>query len=281
MNMDGDLTDAELEGLALWIDDGDAILQESELKTLAEMRIESVSIQDRAVINGQSETLIQSEAILGPELPIGPIPTEFSTNGDDFLVGTDNAERERGRRGDDTMEGGAGNDTLLGDKGDDELWGQDGIDILIGGTGEDAMWGGDDRDKLLGGKGDDTLWGEDGKDIINGGKGDDILYGGADNDIFQGGKGDDTIIGGNGNDLMNGGSGDDTFVFEVGSGTDTITGFDQGDDLIDLTALSLDDLSQLTFTDTADGIELAMSGGDLILLAGTQLSDFDLDTILL
>ena len=51
---------------------------------------------------------------------------------------------------------------------------------------------------------------------------------------------------------MTGGAGADVFVFETGHGTDTITHFNDGDDLIDLTALT--DITAFNdLTITADG----------------------------
>lgn len=58
----------------------------------------------------------------------------------------------------------------------------------------------------------------------------DILNGGAGADVIDGGIGMDTITGGTGNDTMTGGLGDDVFALADGSGADTITDFDTGDD---------------------------------------------------
>lgn len=67
-----------------------------------------------------------------------------------------------------------------------------------------------------------TLYGENGADNLNGGSGADKLYGGAGNDQLYGNGGNDTLDGGEGDDMLYGGSGNDTYIFNVGSGTDTI-----------------------------------------------------------
>ncbi|MCO7227597.1 hypothetical protein NH399_25225, partial [Pleionea sp. CnH1-48] len=90
------------------------------------------------------------------------------TDGDDLLVGTDNAQTQAGGAGDDRIEGRQGDDTLQGDAGHDTLKGEDGNDTLIGGTGKDTLEGGagndeyhyragDGRDTIHVGGGSDTL----------------------------------------------------------------------------------------------------------------------------
>ena len=57
----------------------------------------------------------------------------------------------------------------------------------------------------------------------------DTLDGGADGDRLDGGSGNDELMGGAGNDM---------FVFDTGDGTDTISDFTDGEDLIDLTSIT-------------------------------------------
>jgi Ca2+-binding RTX toxin-like protein len=81
-------------------------------------------------------------------------------------------------------------------------------------------------------KGDDRVYGNWGNDTLDGGEGNDTLFGGRDNDVLSGGAGDDWLSGGVGNDSLWGGDGLDSFVFEAGSGTDTIEDFQVGTDKI-------------------------------------------------
>lgn len=66
----------------------------------------------------------------------------ISTDGDDQLIGTRNAEEISGGLGNDTIIGGYGSDTLIGDDGNDTLWGYNewGVpDVLVGGAGSDTF----------------------------------------------------------------------------------------------------------------------------------------------
>ena len=70
----------------------------------------------------------------------------------------------------------------------------------------------------------------------------------------------------------------DMFVFEAGHGTDTITDFNDGEDLLDLTALT--DITAFNdLTITADGttavIDLTSQGGGTIRVENTAGNDLD------
>ncbi len=119
-----------------------------------------------------------------------------------------------------------GPDTILGLGGHDSIHGDWGDDVLHGGNGNDRLFAGEDSDTVLGGKGHDVLDGE------------------AGNDVLFGGTGNDTISGGVGSDRLTGGAGADKFVAGAAfdgsalAGTDVITDFRPGVDLIDLAALN-------------------------------------------
>jgi Ca2+-binding RTX toxin-like protein len=92
----------------------------------------------------------------------------ISTELNDVLSGTAEADLIEGGGGSDTISGGDGGDTLFGDyvmttdngeqtPGDDNLSGGAGIDSLLGGAGNDVLDGGADMDVLIGGEGADTF----------------------------------------------------------------------------------------------------------------------------
>lgn len=160
--------------------------------------------------------------------------------GADWLFGGGGDDTLRGSRNDDGMAGGAGNDTVIGGDGDDTGWAGTGDDVLRGQAGKDVLYGEDGDDRITGGGGNDMLDGANGDDLLAGGKGRDTLSGGADKDRLNGGQGSDTLDGQWGADKLTGGAGRDVFVFGQWYGTDTVRDFVIGEDLIDLSGLSLD-----------------------------------------
>ena len=177
------------------------------------------------------------------------------TNGDDNLTGTSADDVIDALGGNDTVAGGLGNDELLGGDGDDILRGDlnndspqtdidGGNDTLSGGAGNDEIGGKSGDDRLLGGDGDDTLTGDDGDDFLSGGLGNDVLTG----------------------DDASGGQGSDTFLLAIGEGTDTITDFEVGIDIIALAggltfeALTLDSESGNTIIRVGEEVLAEVSG---------------------
>jgi Ca2+-binding RTX toxin-like protein len=70
------------------------------------------------------------------------------------------------------------------------------------------------------------------------------MYGGNGNDILSGGAGDDILSGDVGDDTLSGGSGRDLFLLNQSLGSDLITDFRKGEDLIGLiSGLSFNQLS--------------------------------------
>ena len=132
--------------------------------------------------------------------------------------------------------------------------------------------GTEDSDILVDGSNSTMILGKGGNDRLLGGEGDDTLEGGAGNDALMGEEGDDTLDGGADDDTLYGGSGDDTFVFQASHGTDTILDFTDGDDTIDLSALTdITGFSDLTITQdgTTAVINLSSQGGGTIRLDDT------------
>ena len=108
-----------------------------------------------------------------------------------------------------------------------------------------------------------------------------MILGDTGNDTLYGDAGDDFLIGGGGDDSLTGGTGADTFVFEDGSGHDTITDFDADNDTIDLSLVSeAITFSDLTFTALADGTGTVIThsalGGSITVL-GLAPTDFTAD----
>ena len=213
--------------------------------------------------------------------------------------------------GNDQLYGGDDDDRLIGGAGDDLLFGDDGDDHFIGGAGQDLMHGGDatsDASKddtasylgspdgvdvnlgdslkesggdaegdslrgiehLIGSGGNDTLTGDDEKNKLDGGDGDDQLTGGAESDTLTGGAGDDEL---------DGGDGDDTFVFAPGHESDTITGFNEDGDQINLTGVTGADAVTLSETVTmGSDVVVNWAGGTITLKdedhAGITAADF-------
>ena len=140
-------------------------------------------------------------------------------------------------------------------------------DVTVNGeNGNDVLWTGAGDDTLVGGSGDDDL---------QGGAGDDVHIGGDGNDMVKAHDGNDTIIGGNGSDYLTGGEGSDVFTFEAltdstdSTGVDLIRDFSQGEDLIDLSALGYESLSDVSIA-TESGATVITGANDEFKL---QLED--------
>ena len=82
--------------------------------------------------------------------------------------------------------------------------------------------------KLAGTEQADEIYGYEGHDYLVGGLGNDTLVGGAGNDILVGGGGDDILTGSQGRDRFN--------LYYSGGGTDIITDFVIGEDLISISS---------------------------------------------
>jgi len=182
-------------------------------------------------------------------LPAG-IATPVVTG--DADLGSNSPNAILGTNGDDIMTGGSTKDVLMGMRGNNSL---------DGGLGNDTIFGGKGSDTLLRSSGDDALFGNRGADILNGDDGNDILYGG---------KGDDLLTGGFGVDSLIGGMGVDKFLLSTNSGTDTITDFEVGKDLLVLgNGLSFSQLA-IAQDSGATLIRFAQTGEILAYLTGVS-----------
>jgi len=176
------------------------------------------------------------------------------TSGADVINGLQGADEIDGGRGADVLNGGNGRDTILGGNGADTIAGGNGADRIEGQRGQDDIDGGAGADELFGGNGRDTILGGNGRDTILGGNGADMIFGQNGADTIAGGNGRDTITGGAGNDYMFGDAGADTFVFEEGSGYDTIADFEVGRDQIDLSDFDYRNFNQLNLVEQNNSV---------------------------
>ena len=177
------------------------------------------------VVGGDGDDFLRGD--IGNDIVAGGGANDsiFGGKDDDILLGED---------GDDYILGNLGNDTINAGNGNDIAFGNEGADQILGLFGNDTLEGGEENDSLDGGEGNDLLLGGDGNDVLLGEADNDTLYGGNGNDILNGGAGDDFLSGDVGDDIVTGGSGSDLFVINQSWGSDIITDFRQGEDLIGL-----------------------------------------------
>lgn len=192
--------------------------------------------------------------------------------GNDDLYGGAGADTVYGGANNDYIDGGIGNDLLHGDDGNDAIIGGNGDDIVTGDAGNDSLTAGAGNDSLDGGNGNDTLSGMSGNNTMEGGTGDDVILGGTGNDSMNGGSDNDTINAGQGNDTITGGSGADIFIIApVANSTTTITDFQQGNDIINLTDAgftSFNRLVDLTITNDNGDSVISLGNGQSIRVVG-------------
>jgi Ca2+-binding RTX toxin-like protein len=158
--------------------------------------------------------------------------------------------------------------TVSGGEDDDYIQFKTNYSTVTGGAGNDTIYTWDGHDLIYGGDGDDFI-------DMNGGT--DTVYGGAGNDTLIAYYGNKIITGGNGADTIDAGSGDEIFVYENLSDstdmlTDYIMDFDQGDDLINVSALGFTGIQAGSANGTILGYSIV--GGNTIIEA--DASDFSI-----
>ncbi|MEQ8967680.1 MAG: calcium-binding protein [Azospirillaceae bacterium] len=237
----------------------------------------------------------------------------FGGDDGDYLFGELGEDTIYGGGGDDYIVGGLEDDRLHGEAGDDAFVtdGVSGMDSFYGGSGTDIIYVGtvnqyafygvigidyldsveaivnDQSVKPVDIQADGVL---DLTDVqisqirqIVGGAGSDRITGTSTandpifslDDTIDGNGGDDYLAGGLGNDILTGGSGVDTFIFGSGEGTDRITDFADGVDMIDLTGTSATGFGDLSVVDSGAGDAVVGIDGTSILLEGIAVSSVD------
>ena len=285
-----------------WWIDGVMVFEDTSAATdgSAEIRTFIVNSSNR----GEDQTYTYDNFVLtngaGETVNVPPpVPSGGGTpgggTGGGSTAATPGPDIVSGSTGPDTIDGGLGDDTIGGGAGDDTVTGGDGNDVAFGGEGSDFVGGGAGDDKAYGGAGNDTVAGGAGNDVVGGGAGNDQLLGGAGNDTVYGGSGDDTVFAGSGADRIYGGTGNDVIYFGTNdgaadvyasvasNGSDTLWGFEDGIDKLNLTAsgiASFSDLSGKIADDGAGNVTIDLGGGNILTLRGvtaSQLSAADFE----
>jgi len=182
--------------------------------------------------------------------------------------------------GDTLVDAGSGNDRafVIDAAGANIAIGAANVETVLGFTGNDVIDGSGATVAMLltgGASGADTLTGGTLNDILIGGSEADILSGNGGADVINGGTGDDSITGGAGNDDLFGLGGADTFFFDDGSGRDRIFTWEDGIDMIDLSAHSgATQFSDLAINQVSVNTEIGV-GADTIVLASINAGTVD------
>jgi serralysin len=160
---------------------------------------------------------------------------------------------------------------LVGDDLNNLALASQGDDSIFGSVGNDSLFGGQNNDLVLGGRNDDLLSGDRGADSLLGGRG---------NDTLLGGNGDDFLSGDFGIDVLTGGGGADRFAIQASRGTDTVSDFTAGKDLLEL-------VDGLQFSDVAieqngsnTTIRRNSDRAELMVLTGISASAIDASTFI-
>lgn len=210
----------------------------------------------------------------------------------DTLIGDDGVNIISGGAGNDLINGGLGADILNGDAGndsfeidlDDIVDGGDDIDTIVFSNFTESVTanlatqtfsvGGvmgqtfSNIEGLTGTAVGDFLTGSDGADAIIGGAGSDLITGGAGNDLLTGDAGG----------APDGTADIDVFVFDAMSGTDQILDFQNGVDVIDITAFGpgFDVAAIVAAATEANGnVTITLNDDTSIILIDFALADLD------
>jgi Ca2+-binding RTX toxin-like protein len=165
-----------------------------------------------------------------------------------------------------TIFSGGGADTITGSAQGDSIYITNAVASVNAGAGYDylvyELFDGSGANFNLTAMNAEGAIGRDGNDVFNasGNTTFATLYGYGGNDTMTGGSGNDAFYGGAGNDTMTGNAGNDSYVLETGWGSDTITDFTVGADLILFRAAGLTSFAQLAVTQSGADTLVSFSG---------------------
>ncbi|MEM9431847.1 MAG: hypothetical protein AAGA32_20560 [Pseudomonadota bacterium] len=129
--------------------------------------------------------------------------------------------------------------------------------------------------------GDDLVFAGESGATVAAGDGADGMLGGAGADFFDGGAGADTMVGRGGVNTLTGGAGADRFVITDRTEETTITDFETGIDVLDLSVFDATGALVLSrLSETADGVRLDLGPGE-VLFDGLTFADLDPGDVLL
>ncbi|THD34590.1 MAG: hypothetical protein E7773_14495, partial [Sphingomonas sp.] len=193
-----------------------------------------------------------------------------------------------GNTGNNTLDGGGGGDRMKGGAGDDTYIIRSSADAIveIAGDGNDTakaavsytLGAAAQVEHLLTIDTSATtainLTGNDYSHDIQGNAGANVLTGGSGNDVLQGFAGNDTLFGG---------AGADTFVFDHGTGQDSVGDFVSGTDRLDLSAFGFASFSdvQAATHDVGGNAVIDLGGGDTVTLTGFLSSQLQSGDVIL
>ena len=207
--------------------------------------------------------------------------------GDDSLFGGDGADVLEGGTGKDVLTGGAGGDTFVmtaGGRNDSVLDFEKGTDVI-----DVSAWGVTDisgltisdhhSGRVIVRKDKDALVLDDGargltaasfvaSDFVfaTGAEPLEVIEGTAGNDKLVGTSVDEELRDGAGIDALFGRGGDDVFVLSADAAVDQVKDFEQGGDVLDISAWGATALGELTLADQSNGKILLEYGDETLLL---------------
>lgn len=226
----------------------------SRLEITVDGLLEATGADAYAIQTADSKEVVVNHGTITGKIHLGSGEDTFDNRGGQVTEG---------------IEGGAGDDTLIVDSADTlliENGGSEGYDTVQS-TVSYTLSENVEQLILLGKKNINGIGNDDQSDLV-GNKGKNTLSALGGNDILDGMKGADTL---------EGGDGADTFVFATGYGKDTISDFEDGVDVIDVSGwTAINDFSDIeSHMTSSNGDVIIKIGKDVLRIADTTEADID------